>query len=235
MNIIIYYLAEIKGLPIYVGKTKNDLNIRRNQHNLRLQSNFEIFELDQVPEEEWEFWEKHYVSLFRSWGFNLVNGNEGGGGPSYHTEETKLKMRGLKHLGTSRKLKGRKRPDVSLKFKGKKCSEEHKRNISLGKKGHECYKDPKRAKKIIKSNKKHYKKNSDRNQKISNKLIGRKAEWMKFRNKPIIQYSKKGIFIREWISASEAGKFLNKSSSSISECCNGKRKSSYGFIWKLKN
>lgn len=34
--------------------------------------------LDTVPTSEWEFWERHYISLYRSWGFELLNIHDGG-------------------------------------------------------------------------------------------------------------------------------------------------------------
>ena len=36
--------------------------------------------LDEIDFSEWEFWEKYYISLYKSWGFNLVNGTPGGDG-----------------------------------------------------------------------------------------------------------------------------------------------------------
>jgi len=38
--------------------------------------------LDEVEISEWEFWERHYICLIKSWGFNLVNGTDGGEGMS---------------------------------------------------------------------------------------------------------------------------------------------------------
>jgi hypothetical protein len=52
--------------------------------------------------------------------------------------------------------------------------------------------------------------------------------------KPIIQYDLKGNIVREWASSSDAGKSLNKRSQSISECCQNKRKTAYGYNWELK-
>jgi hypothetical protein len=52
--------------------------------------------------------------------------------------------------------------------------------------------------------------------------------------KPVIQYSLDNEIIKIWDSASEAGLFLNKQSSSISSCCSGKRKTAYGYKWKYK-
>lgn len=51
---------------------------------------------------------------------------------------------------------------------------------------------------------------------------------------PIIQMSKEGEIIKIWEHASIAGKTLNISPSSITECCRGKRKSIGGYTWKYK-
>ncbi len=71
--------------------------------------------IDEVNESEWEFWERHYISLYRNWGFRLTNGTEGGDGnmcwQTHHTEETKRK--------------------ISLAHIGKPKSKEHKRNLGL--------------------------------------------------------------------------------------------------------
>lgn len=52
--------------------------------------------------------------------------------------------------------------------------------------------------------------------------------------KPILQYSKDGEFIREWISAREVGRILGVYSKSISKCCLGQRKTALGYVWKYK-
>lgn len=57
----------------------------------------------------------------------------------------------------------------------------------------------------------------------------------KARSKSVMQFTKQGEFIKEWDNAVQIATFLNKcSTSSLSECCSGKRKSAYGFIWKFK-
>lgn len=53
-------------------------------------------------------------------------------------------------------------------------------------------------------------------------------------NKHILQYSKEGEFIREWISAQEVGRALNVCSKNISKCCLGQRKTALGYVWKYK-
>lgn len=53
--------------------------------------------------------------------------------------------------------------------------------------------------------------------------------------KEVLQYSKEGQFIQEWSSARQVGIQLGKQSgSAITECCQGKRKTIYGFIFKYK-
>ena len=54
----------------------------------------------------------------------------------------------------------------------------------------------------------------------------------KARSKKILQFTKSGEFIKEWPSAKEAERELGISHSSISGCCNGKRKSAGGYVWK---
>ena len=50
-------------------------------------------------------------------------------------------------------------------------------------------------------------------------------------SKPILQFSKNGEFIRKWDSAAIAEQMENFNSNSIRECCNGKRKTSSGYVW----
>lgn len=55
--------------------------------------------------------------------------------------------------------------------------------------------------------------------------------------KAVVQYDLSGNFINEFESASEAARQLGKLSArvNIGNCCNGKLKTSNGYIWKWKN
>ena len=235
MNVFIYCLFDENGIPFYIGKTKNSLKKRESQHQKRLQKDLTIFELDFIEEKEWEFWECYWIEQFKCWDLNLDNKNKGGGGPSSHSEETKTKMRNTPRPGTSKKLKNVKRPDVSHRLKNTKLSKETCQKISQSKKNHPCYSSIERNKKILESNMENYSKGSKRNKKISEQLKGRKNPWIKETlSKPIVQLDKNLNLLKEWKSASKAAQSINKPSSSISECCNKKRKSSYGFIWMFK-
>jgi len=55
-------------------------------------------------------------------------------------------------------------------------------------------------------------------------------------SKSVLQYDLEGNFIKEWENRILAAESLGKKSQgAISECCSGKRKSIYGYIWKNKN
>ena len=49
---------------------------------------------------------------------------------------------------------------------------------------------------------------------------------------PVIQYSMRGDFIKEWESPIEIKHKLGYSDWSIKECCKGKRKKAYGYRWQ---
>ena len=54
-------------------------------------------------------------------------------------------------------------------------------------------------------------------------------------SKPILQYTKYGVFVREWKSTHDVERNLGYFHSYISNCCNGRYKSAYNFIWKFKD
>ena len=54
-------------------------------------------------------------------------------------------------------------------------------------------------------------------------------------SKPVMQYTKDGEFVMEWPSTREIERQAGYLCSGISLCCNGKRKYSYGYIWKYKD
>ncbi|MBO7322023.1 MAG: HNH endonuclease [Bacteroidales bacterium] len=54
------------------------------------------------------------------------------------------------------------------------------------------------------------------------------------KGKPVIQYDKDWNYIKEYVSASEAGRETGVNFSKIALVCNGKRNVAGGFIWKYK-
>jgi len=78
--------------------------------------------IDEVLCSEWQFWEKHYISLYKSWGFNLTNQTPGG-------ESGVGVKKGYKY---SEEVNARRKP---CKWKGCKLPQEWKDNISKGTSG----------------------------------------------------------------------------------------------------
>jgi hypothetical protein len=95
---------------VYIGKTRT--SNREKSHRVRFGNQIEfsiIDEVDSTKRSDWEPLESYWIEQFKQWGFKLLNKNKGGGGPEYHSEETKAKMgrRGVKKPGVSKALKGR--------------------------------------------------------------------------------------------------------------------------------
>ena len=144
-----------------------------------------------------------------------------------HTEESKQKMSEShkgdknywygKHLSEETKQKMRKpkseetKRKLSESHKGKKLSDEHKRKLSEVGKGRKHTEESK--------------------QKMSKALKGKSKP---YQYKPIIQYTKDMIYVREYEGISKASEQLNIYASSISACCRGERKTAGGYIWRYK-
>ena len=52
--------------------------------------------------------------------------------------------------------------------------------------------------------------------------------------KPVLQYDLDGNFIKEYVSANNAEVSLNMKHGSVLQACTGKKKTSYGYVWRLK-
>jgi len=91
----IYILLDPRNDQVrYVGKTitpkkrftrhKNEKKLHHRGcwiRQLRREKLIPIMEIiDITPETEWKFWESHYISLYKSWGFKLTNETNGGEG-----------------------------------------------------------------------------------------------------------------------------------------------------------
>jgi len=203
----IYYLHRGDNIPFYIGKTIN-LKTRLTKHNQVLGFKSFIEVIDEVLTSEYKFWEKHYISLYKSWGFKLENKNKGGGGCVFHTEETKIKMCGKKHTKEACQK-------MSLSKKGRPLSKEH---IIKLKEGHKN-----RFKDKPKSDKGKPKHTQEGKQSIREKL------WQ-----PILQFDKQGNFIKEWPSTNHAAEFYNVTGTAITMNLKNRNKATCGFIWKYK-
>lgn len=127
------------------------------------------------------------------------------------SEETKKKI--------SEKLKGENHP-----FYGKHPSEETRRRMSKSKMGRVLSEETRRR---ISKNRKGIVFTETH---IEN--IRKSRDKMR---KPVYQYTLDGEFVREWESMCEVKRELGYSDRHISECCKGKLKTAYGFLWKYKS
>jgi hypothetical protein len=203
----IYYL-ERNSTPFYIGKAKNVVR-RKHAHHSKFGSNIELIVIDEV--EDWKYWETFYIWLFRSWGFVLLNKNNGGGGPSTYSEEQKNKMRKprpgsgakisktLKENNHSKYYTKEIRDKISKGSKGisRPFTNSHTTNMGLAK--------LKQAKIVLQFN-------------LDGSFV---REW-----------KSKGLaakYLKEI-----TGKTSNITSQ-IKDCILGKQKTAYGFKWKYKN
>lgn len=104
------YVIEKDNVPVYVGKTVG-FSVRLYYHRKRFGNDITWFFIDEVEDSKWKFWEYHYINLFKSWGFNLENKNNGGGGPTKYSEEVRKiiseKKTGMKYNVTEVGRKGK--------------------------------------------------------------------------------------------------------------------------------
>lgn len=59
-------------------------------------------------------------------------------------------------------------------------------------------------------------------------------EWRERKGKAVVQYTKEGVKVNEFISARKAQKSTGVSFKKISAACNGRQNSAGGFLWKFK-
>lgn len=161
----IYILIDpISNQIRYVGKTDN-LRKRYNHHlidnrksyksawikSLKVQGLKPIIEvIDEVSINEWVFWEKYWISQFKTWGFKLTNLSDGGEGfasgelnPAHlpHVKALRSKVHKGKVITQevrdkiSKTLTGRENPEHSKRMTGRTQSEEQKNKKGLSLRG----------------------------------------------------------------------------------------------------
>lgn len=181
----------------------------------------ELIIIDIIKNENWENWEKFYISYFKSIGCRLTNISEGGENPpnrkGKHRTEEEIKKISKGNLGKKRTIETRKRISEAKKGKpilhlnnGEERSQSHKNNLSLSLKGRES---PNKGKKYSKELKK-------------------KLSLASTCKKKVIQMDKNENIIKTWDSIADAQKKLKIRH--ISECCSNNKycKTSGGFKWK---
>jgi hypothetical protein len=160
---------------------------------------------------EWKFWEKFWIQLMNSWGFDLVNHTCGGDGLTYGNQ-TSFKKGNIpwncdKANEFICEMCGKKftaSPNTNRKFCSQKCTSKYKSNnpnSGTFKKGNIPW-------------------NKGLNIDISN------------RSKCVAQYDIDGNFIDKYQNCRVASEKYNCDSETIRNCCNNKTKTAKGYIWK---
>lgn len=226
----IYTLSDPRNkLVRYVGKTKNT-KMRLNNHmnrrhndkthktnwieSLKKMKTKPLFEIiDEVPVEEWKYWEKFWIEMMIVWGFSLVNHTTGGDGLTYGNQTSFKKGTIPWNKGIANEFiceicgKSFKAPASSKRrFCGISCTSEFKsKNPNSGnfKTCHNSW-------------------NKGLNIDVGNK------------SKTILQFDKKGNFINEYKNCRVASEKYDCNPEAIRNCCHDKTKSSNGYVWKYK-
>lgn len=193
--------------------------------------------LDEVLECDWQFWERHYISLFRSWGFSLTNHDDGGkgGNRKYPTKEETLKKMSISHTGVYPSLETRQKQ--SLAKLGNKLSESTKEKLRIANTGKKMSKEAIEKTALANRGRKNTEEVKER---IRQKLKGKKRDveavikMAETNLKPVLQYDLEGNFIKEYPSIKAAKMELSPTNNGLSSHLKGQKKSWQGFIWKYK-
>ena len=258
INTKIYLVTNCYDNPnwVYIGKT---VNSRKNDHKKTYGDQIEYTYIDEVNSlfhNDWEPLESYWIEQFRQWGFEIMNKNHGGGGPICCSDQTKEKI--------SEALKGRisfhqsnTGDKISKSKQGMKLTEEWKHKISESTKGNtnrlgdkqspetrdkisKALKGKKRTDETIQKMKKPRPDSSNfgkhrKGVKASEETLKKQKQAKHHLLKPVIQYDKQGNIIGEFDGVREASRQTGCYDSAITLCCQGKLKTTKGFIFKYKN
>lgn len=240
------------NIPFYVGKTVSEKD-RKYHHRNKWGKSTILVVIDEVPTEEWLYWEEFYIAVFKSWGYPLKNKNNGGGGS----------IGGYENPSVSQAHKGRVSPnknhgkrilqyDLTGKFIQEWNNIDHAiftLNLQISNESiRQCLKGKSKkssnfiwkihtpeyllqlhideVEHILKNTKglKRPRTIEEKNQiSFSRKNKG---------NKPITQHDLNGDFIRHWNSTKEASECLGLSKGNINNVLKQRSKSTGGYIWK---
>lgn len=257
-NVFIYALIDPRNDHVrYIGKANNPKDRYKNHFNSTRDKNThkrnwinsvrkdglrpELVIIDEVPESEWIYWEKFYISLFKTWGFNLVNYTEGGDGSTFGNSGSWKKGNIPHNKGipcsdfTKKKIKD-KLTGISNVNSYKPIIQYDLNYIMI--KRYKCIKDA-----VDESN------GFFSSGKISSCCLGKRKHhrefiWkydngveidkkkFKLLKKPVIQYDNNLMELKRYSSIKEASKETGVCNTNITFCCKGKSLTAGGFIWK---
>lgn len=253
----IYTMSDpITGEVRYIGKAndiysrfRGHLNEKRDIHThkqrwirqLRDRGLKPVIEIvDEVPIDEWRFWEHWWYLVFRSWGFSLVNSTSGGDGLSFGNSTSFAKGRGARKVSAFNSS-----GTLVMEFNSEISACSHF-DINPG----HLNKVLKGVQKTAKNMAWFYSDNIPKMDDIINKFKRTRAKnkgfekghtpWNKGtrytrKGKRVNQYSLDGVLLNTFSSCTEAARYVNGNPDSISACCRGVNKTSKNYIWKYDN
>lgn len=253
-EIKIYTLEDNEGIK-YVGKTES-INSRFNRHIFDAKNKTKLNKrdawiksllnkgqkpiitiIDIVSETDWVFWEKYWISQFKTWGFDLKNTTDGGEGTYGRivSNETRNKMsltkkgkipKNLRQLIELRKLntgKGVLQYDLhGVLIKKWNYLHEAFSETGIGNIENVVNKKRNSAGGYI------WRYEDDLLTEEEFKII--EIKHRKLKPMLVEQYTLDGEFIREWVSVNE----VKKTYSGINAALKNKVKTAGGFLWKYK-
>tara|TARA_R110000868_G_scaffold145781_1_gene366186 strand:- start:563 stop:1252 length:690 start_codon:yes stop_codon:yes gene_type:complete len=208
---------------VYIGKTKSS---RKKAHKTTYGASIAYNVIDEIDSSDHKIWkpiETYWIEQFKQWGFNVLNINNGGGGPEKHSDVTKQKMREA-HSKIKYSKKNNSKSILQYDLNGNLIKEWSSiieaKKAGFGGVDMCVIGETKTAGGFLWRHK-----------------INPLPKIYKLPNhkscKPIHQYSKSGEFIKTWNSIKEACSYLNMDPGTITNVCSGGRqKTAYGYIWK---
>lgn len=204
--------------------------------------------IDEVSLDQWEFWEQHYISLYKSWGFKLTNGTLGGGGSAGHamTEEGKQHLRNI-NLGKvqsketiEKRIKSVKETvEKSIEEKGYYISKEHRAAVSQSRKNKKATKES--IEKRTATRKANGYNLTDKRREFLQEWKINKAHKLTKEDrekaqekwcKPIEQFTLDGIKVAEYKSIADAKRITKIKT--VSDCVQGRQKRAGKYVFKYK-
>ena len=178
----------------------------------------------------------HYRSNEPEYGYNIASGGHSNSG-YHHSEETRRKIgegnRGKKRSDETR----RKLSETHKGIKLKPFTEEHRKHLSEAAKKRGISDVTREKARVANTGRKQ---SEETIMKRSEALKGHsvsdetRAKIRRGNSKKVCQYTKDGVFVKEWDSLKQAQEELGMSNSILSQACKGKIKTAGGYIWKYK-
>jgi len=229
-KVIIYVLIDPRtNLIRYVGKTTNvkkrlNKHLNESKHStkshkkawinglLKLDLLPLIEVIDEVPMDDWQFWEMYWISQMKTWGFNLTNHTDGGEGVNIGSIPWNKGTKGIMKPNNTTFVEGNVIGEETRIKKGDRLSPNTEFKVGLipWNKG-------------VPNSEKTRKKISDANKgKVSKK------------RKRILQYSLDMDLINEYKSVTEASKITGINQTSIGQVARGERNKAGNYKWRYE-